>query len=335
MKTHSLYFIVLFVLLIASFMGSLFMGSVQIPVESIIDSLLGNEVKKSWSYIVTEFRFPKALVAILVGIALSITGMFMQTLFRNPMADSYVLGISSGSSLGVALVLMGATLFPISVQQWMHQPFAVSVSAILGSLLVMNLIVLVAKRFSDTNSLLIVGLMFSSFTSAFVSILAYFSSAEELQRYTFWSMGSLGNVSWTAISILAFAVIISLGFGLRITKALNALLLGEMYAQTMGIDIQSTRKTIVWISCILCGITTAFVGPIAFVGLAVPHISRMLFRTQNHFVLFFSNVLVGAILLLFCDMVSQIPGTSVILPINAITSLIGAPIVISLILKKR
>lgn len=316
-------------------MVSLSIGSVEIPWESIVDIMLGKDAKKSWQYIILEFRLPKALVAILVGVALAITGMFMQTLFRNPMADSYVLGISSGSSLGVALVLMGSALLPPSVQHLAHQPLAVSISAIVGSLLVMNLILLIAKRFTDTTSLLIVGLMFSSFTSALVSVLSYFTTAEELQRYTFWSMGSLGNVSWIAIALFVIAVLVSLLIGVRITKALNALLLGEMYAQSLGVNIAVVRKKIVWITCVLCGVTTAIVGPIAFIGLAVPHISRMIFKTQNHFILFFSNILIGAVLLLFCDIVSHIPGTSVILPLNAITSMIGAPIVISLLLKRR
>src|SRR5690606_16717440 len=210
MKNFSIYFILLFILLLLLFMVSVSIGSVEIPWESIVDIMLGKDAKKSWQYIILEFRLPKALVAILVGVALAITGMFMQTLFRNPMADSYVLGISSGSSLGVALVLMGSALLPPSVLHLAHQTLAVSISAIVGSLLVMNLILLIAKRFTDTTSLLIVGLMFSSFTSALVSVLSYFTTAEELQRYTFWSMGSLGNVSWIAIALFVIAVLVSL-----------------------------------------------------------------------------------------------------------------------------
>lgn len=330
-----IFFSSLVVLLIILFVSSLVVGAVKIPLESIIDLLLGNEVKQSWKYIVTEFRFPKAIVAVLVGIALSISGMLMQTLFRNFMADSYVLGISSGSSLGVALIIMGSTFLPDSLQFLIKHPFAISISAIIGGFLVMNLVLLFSKRFTETNSLLVVGLMFSSFASSFVSIMAYFSTAEELQRFTFWNMGSLGNVSWNAIYIFIFCVVICTLMSFRLVKPLNALLLGENYAQTLGVSLTATRNIIIWITCVLCGVTTAFVGPIAFVGLAVPHISRMVLKTQNHFILLISNLLLGSVLLLLCDIISQVPGTSIILPINAITSIIGAPIVIYLIIRKK
>lgn len=333
MKSYALKFIILFLILVLLFVGSLSFGAVKIPLEALIDVFIGNDVRPSWEYIISEYRFPKSVVGILVGIALSISGMFMQTLFRNPMADSYILGVSSGSSLGVALVIMGSSFLPGFLQYFLHHPLTISLSAILGSFVVMNFILICAKRFTDTNNLLIIGLMFSSFASAFVGILAFFTTSEQLQRYTFWSMGSLGNVSWFSIYLLFTIVVISFIYGLRLTKPLNALLIGEAYAQTLGVSIKKIRLSIVIITCVLCGVTTAFVGPIAFVGLAVPHISRLIFKTQDHFILFFSNIFIGANLLLLCDIISQLPGTSYILPINAITSIIGAPIVIFLLLR--
>ena len=259
----------------------------------------------------------------------------MQTLFRNPLAGPYVLGLSSGSSLGVAFVIMGASILPGFLAELFVSSLGILFASILGSLFVLSLVFLVSKKLKDTLSILIVGLMFSSFTGAIVSVLTYFSTAEQLQKFTFWSMGNLGNLSWLQISILSISVVIGLLLSLFSIKSLDAFLLGENYAKSLGINIKKQRNLIFIATGILAGSITAFVGPIAFVGLAVPHISKLVFQTSNHKILFLSTILFGALIMLLCDTISQLPGLDFTLPINAITSILGAPIVIWLLIRKR
>lgn len=291
--------------------------------------------KETWEYIIVNFRLPKAITAILVGIGLSVSGLLMQTLFRNPLAGPYVLGLSSGSSLGVAFVILGAGLLPAVFSQFLLSSYGIILASCMGSLLVLLMILIVSQRLRDTMSILIVGLMFSSFTGAIVSVFSYFSTAEQLQKYTFWSMGSLGNLSWQNISLLSLSVVIGLVLSLLTLKALDALLLGENYARSMGLNLKKTRYLIILSTSILAGSITAFAGPIAFVGLAVPHLSKLIFQTSNHRVLFLSTIVIGAIIMLCCDTISQMPGFDFTLPINAITSIIGAPVVIWLIVRKK
>lgn len=317
--------------LVAMFLLNLSLGSVSIPTEAIIDSVFGNEMKASWEIILWNFRFPKALTAIFVGMGLSISGLMMQTLFRNPLAGPFVLGLSSGSSLGVAMVIMGSSLLPsIFISN-----YAIVLASSLGSFLVLLAVLVVSQKLRDTMAILIVGLMFGSFTSAIVSVLSYFSTAQELQKFMFWSMGSLANLSWTAIGILSFCVILGLVVSFFTIKPLDAMLLGENYAKSLGLNFNRTRILIIFATSILAGSITAFAGPIAFVGLAVPHLAKLLFQTSNHFILFWGTVLIGAILLLICDSIAQLPGSDYTLPINAITSLVGAPVVIWLLVRKR
>ncbi|TBX65802.1 iron ABC transporter permease [Flavobacterium silvisoli] len=311
-------------------------GQVAIPIKEVFKSLFGGQASKdTWEYIIVNFRLPKAITAILVGIGLSVSGLLMQTLFRNPLAGPYVLGLSSGSSLGVAFVILGAGMLPAVFSQFMLSSYGIILASCLGSLLVLLLILIVSQRLRDTMSILIVGLMFSSFTGAIVSVFTYFSSAEQLQKYTFWSMGSIGNLSWQNIVILTICVIVGLLISVASLKPLDALLLGENYAKSMGLNLQRTRYIIILATSILAGSITAFAGPIAFVGLAVPHLAKLLFHTSNHKILFFGTVIQGAIIMLFCDTVAQMPGFDFTLPINAITSIIGAPVVIWLIVKKK
>ncbi len=322
--------------LLAAMLLNIAEGQVAIPIKEVFKSLFGGEASKdTWEYIIVNFRLPKAITAILVGIGLSVSGLLMQTLFRNPLAGPYVLGLSSGSSLGVAFVILGAGLLPAVFSQFLLSSYGVILASCLGSLLVLLLILIVSQRLRDTMSILIVGLMFSSFTGAIVSVFTYFSSAEQLQKYTFWSMGSIGNLSWQNIIILTVCVVLGLLISLTSLKPLDALLLGENYAKSMGLNIQRTRYIIILATSILAGSITAFAGPIAFVGLAVPHLSKLLFHTSNHKILFFGTVIIGAVIMLFCDTVSQMPGFDFTLPINAITSIIGAPVVIWLIVKKK
>jgi len=319
-----------------SLLSNISLGQVNIPLKEVFKSLFGsNASKETWDYIIINFRLPKAITAVLVGIGLSIAGLLMQTLFRNPLAGPYVLGLSSGSSLGVAFVILGAGILPAFLSEILLSSYGIILASCLGSLLVLLLILIVSQRLRDTMSILIVGLMFSSFTSAIVSVFTYFSSAEQLQKYTFWSMGSIGNLSWSNIYFLAISILIGLFISLLTLKPLDALLLGENYAKSMGLNIKKTRYLIIFATSILAGSITAFAGPIAFIGLAVPHLAKLIFKTSNHKTLFFGTLLIGAIIMLFCDTVSQMPGFEFTLPINAITSIIGAPVVIWLIVRKK
>lgn len=333
---HTLLFSSLLLLLLLTLLCNISLGQVAIPVKEIFKSLFGgNASKNTWEYIIINFRLPKAIVAILVGMGLSISGLLMQTLFRNPLAGPYVLGLSSGSSLGVAMVILGAGMLPPFLYTFLVSSYGIILASCLGSFLVLIMVLIVSRKLRDTMTILIVGMMFSSFTSAIVGVLTYFTSAEQLQKYTFWSMGSIGNVSWQNILILTIAVILGLLLSLVSLKPLDALLLGENYARSMGLNISKTRYIIIIATSILAGSITAFAGPIAFIGLAVPHLAKLLFQTSNHKILFWSTLLIGAIIMLFCDMVSQLPGFDFTLPINAITSIIGAPIVIWLLVRKK
>ena len=335
-KRNIFLFLTLLIGAILLFFINISLGQVFIPFKEVLKSLTGSQAsKETWEYIIFNYRLPKAITAILVGMGLSVSGLLMQTLFRNPLAGPYVLGLSSGSSLGVAFVILGASYLPTFIANYFLSPYGIMFASCLGSLLVLFLVLLVSKQLRDTATILIVGLMFSSFAGAIVSVLTYFSSAEQLQKFTFWSMGSLGNLSWNQIIILFVTVIIGLLLSILNIKALDALLLGENYARSMGINFKKSKFIIIIATSILAGSITAFAGPIAFVGLAVPHIAKMIFHTSNHWILFWSTLLFGAITMLFCDMVSQMPGTNITLPINAITSIIGAPVVIWLLVRKR
>lgn len=326
----------LFAGLIVLFFVNISFGSITIPFKEIYTSLTGGHSSKStWEYIIINYRLPKAITAVLVGMGLSISGLLMQTLFRNPLAGPYVLGLSSGASLGVAFVILGASMLPSFLSGILLSPYGIVLASTLGSTTVLLLVLLVSQRLRDTMAILIVGLMFGSFTSAIVGVLTYFSSAEQLQKFTFWSMGNLGNLSWTSILILSICVLLGLLLSLLSIKPLNALLLGENYAKSMGLNFNKARLIIILATSILAGSITAYAGPIAFVGLAVPHIAKLVFQTSNHTVLFWSTLLFGAGIMLICDVVSQMPGMEITLPINAITSILGAPVVIWLLVRKR
>lgn len=335
-KNRYILFFSLSILLLFLAVLNISLGSIKIPFNEVINCLLGNETSKtSWEYIIINFRLPKAITAVLVGIALSISGLLMQTLFRNPLAGPYVLGLSSGASLGVAIVLLGAGIVPAALSQVFISSYGLVLAAGIGSALVLLAILFVSQRLKDTMSILIVGLMFGSLTSAIVSVLSYFTTAEQLQKYTFWQMGSLGNLSWNDVFILSGITCIGIVMSFIVIKPLDAMLLGERYAKSLGINFKRTRYIILIATSLLAGSITAFVGPIAFIGLAVPHMAKLIFQTSNHFILFWSTALIGAITLLLCDIVAQLPGSDVTLPINAITSIIGAPVVIWLLIRKR
>lgn len=322
--------------LVFMFLASISLGSVTIPLKEVYTSLTGGHASKSaWEYIIINYRLPKAITAVLVGTGLSISGLLMQTLFRNPLAGPYVLGLSSGASLGVAFVILGAGFLPSFLSAIALSSYGIVLASTLGSTLVLLLVLVVSQKLRDTMAILIVGLMFGSFTTAIVSVLTYFSTAEQLQKFTFWSMGSLGNLSWSTIGIFTICVSIGLLLSASSIKPLNALLLGENYAKSVGLNFKKARLIIIFATSILAGSITAFAGPIAFIGLAVPHIAKLTFQTSNHTILFWSTLFFGATIMLFCDIVSEMPGFEVTLPINAITSIIGAPVVIWLLVRKK
>lgn len=334
--SHKLYFIALVALFIIAVIGNLSLGSVRIPLGDVLGSLLGQSLdNESWQHIVQNYRLPKTITAILVGSGLGVAGLLMQTLFRNPLAGPFVLGISSGASLGVALIIMGASLFGGSIAALLLTKWSLVIASSVGSFLVLLAVLAVSINVRDTMAILIIGLMFASITAAAVSVLSYFASAEQLQQYIFWGFGSLGNLSWTELVILGSVVVLGLVMSLFLLKSLNALLLGENYAKSLGLNIKQNRLVLLLVTSLLAGGITAFAGPIAFIGLAIPHIARQLFNTANHNILIPAIILLGAIIMLICDSIAQLPMSDYTLPINAITSLFGAPIVIWLLLKKR
>ena len=335
-NTYKFSFLVLCMLLILGFLANLTLGSVEIPIQDVINALLGKTTSnETWQYIIQDFRLPKAITAVLVGSGLGISGLLMQTLFRNPLAGPFVLGISSGASLGVALVILGAGFFGATITSLLISKWSIVIAASLGSFLVLLAVLIVSTRVRDTMAILIIGLMFGSITAAVVSVLSYFASADQLQQYIFWGFGSLGNLSWK--EVLIFFIIYCFGILLSIAsvKALNTLLLGENYAKSLGLSIKQSRLLIIISTSLLAGTTTAFAGPIAFIGLAIPHITRQIFNTSNHKILLPAVFIIGAIVMLICDSIAQLPTSDYTLPINAITSLIGAPVVIWLLVRKR
>ncbi|MBR9854181.1 MAG: iron ABC transporter permease [Algicola sp.] len=335
-RTYRISFLLLLIALLCSWLLNVSSGSVSIPFADVLSILFGKLPKiTSWEYIIWDYRVPKAFTSILVGAGLSLSGLLMQTLFRNPLAGPFVLGISSGASLGAALLLMGTSLLTGYTSFAFLSNVSLAIAASIGSFLVLFVVMLVAQRVKDTMALLIIGLMFGSITSAIVSVLAYFSSAEDLQRFIFWSFGSVGNLSTDQLLLLGSIVVVGVLLSVRSIKSLNAFLLGENYAQSLGISLKKSRLIIIIATGLLAGGITAFAGPIAFVGLAVPHLTRQIFDTMEHKVLIPAVMLYGAILMLLCDTLAQLPNSASVLPINAITSLVGAPVVIWILVRKR
>ena len=333
MKNKPVLFIILSCLVIGSFLINMVLGSVSIPIGYSIKSVCcALEVVPEWEVILWQFRMPKALTAAATGIALSVSGLLMQTFFRNPLAGPYVLGLSSGSSLGVALfVLSGSALgYTYSITSW-----GLVSSAAIGCIFVFFLITLLVPRIQSSLTLLIIGLMFGSLAGALVGILSFWANAENLQQDVFWGLGNLSALSYPELTILYGCLLLGLLLAFFCSKWLNALLLGEEYAKSLGIPHKKVQYIVIIATCVLTGSVTAFVGPIAFVGLAVPYFSRMLFSSTDHKLHLLACMLLGSAMMLWCDTLSHIIATPRIIPINAITSLLGAPIVIFLLVAKR
>jgi iron complex transport system permease protein len=309
-------------------------GPVSIPLKETLDILFtGDSSNPVWQMIVSDFRLPKALTALLAGAALSVSGLQMQTVFRNPLAGPYVLGISSGASLGVALVVLGFS--PLFVQGNIN-PLGVwvqIVAAWIGAAAVMVLIMAVSLRVRDIMTILILGVLFGSAASALVNILQYFSHQSQLKAFMVWSMGNLGNVTKDQLVVLAVTVLAGLLLAVFSGKMLNVLLLGESYAKSMGLNLLFSRTVIFISTSILTGSVTAFCGPIGFVGIAVPHLTRMIFKSADHRLLIPAVILAGGVVMLLSDILSQIPGSDYILPINSVTALIGIPVVIWIVFR--
>lgn len=336
-KTKIILFVGLFILIALFLVTDLVLGSVSIPTEKILAILMGEDVKTSWNYIILNFRLPKAITAILVGAGLAVSGLMMQTLFRNPLAGPYVLGISSGASLGVALMVMASVLLPGvfgAIYSFLGS-WALVVSAIVGASIIFIIIGMASIRISDSVSLLIIGIMFGSITGAVVNILQYFSDPEQLQSFIVWTFGSLSGVTWNEMHLMAPVVVIGLLMSFVLIKPLDALLLGENYARGVGISVNKTRIWVIISTALVAGTLTAFTGPIAFIGVAVPHMARSIFGTASHKVLLPAVILIGAALMLVCDILSQVPGNQTTLPINSVTAIFGGPVVIWVIIRSR
>ncbi|MFM5888936.1 MAG: iron chelate uptake ABC transporter family permease subunit [Dolichospermum sp.] len=337
-RIKALVFSILLLGLVLAFLLDLALGAVDIPINQVITILLGQEAEKTtWTSIIFKFRLPKALTAILAGAALGVSGLQMQTLFKNPLAGPFVLGISSGASLGVALVLLTASVTAPTLLNDLGiiGDFSLVTAASFGAASVLGLMLVVSRRVQDTMTLLILGLLFGYATSAMVSILLQFSSKERIQSYIMWTFGSFTGVTWQQLAILTPVIGVGLLIAVLQSKSLNALLLGESYARSLGLTVEKTRFSVISSAAILAGAITAFCGPIAFLGVAIPHLCRSLFNTSDHRILIPSVIIMGAILALFADLVSQILINQMVLPLNAITALIGTPVVTWVILQRN
>jgi iron complex transport system permease protein len=329
-----LLYIILGVLFIVAFALDIMLGSVSLKPSEVFGAIFRGDNSDA-ATIVMKFRIPKALTAAMVGIALSVSGLQMQTLFRNPMAGPYVLGISSGASLGVAFVILGFSSSLNSGYLSGLGNWALVGASWLGAGAVMILIMFISVKVRDILTVLILGIMLSSGISAIVSIMQYFSNETMLKAYVIWTMGSLGNLTSQQLEVLALSLSAGIILSILSIKMLNALLLGENYATSIGLNVRLARIIIFAGTSILAGSVTAFCGPIGFIGIAVPHIARILFRTSDHRVLIPSTILLGGIIMLASDIISQLPGSEKVLPVNSVTSLVGIPVVIWVIMRNR
>jgi len=331
---RSYIYMLLGLILVVLFVFDLLTGSVYISFEDIITAISGKAEADTFN-ILYGFRLPRALTALLAGMALSVSGLQMQTVFRNPLAGPYVLGISSGASLGVAILILGlSSVMSVNISMAFNS-WAIVGAAWIGSGFVLVLIMIVSVRVRDIMTVLILGIMFASAVSAIVSIMQYFSDESMLKSFVIWTMGSLGNLSWQQLHILIVSIIAGLFISILTTKMLNALLLGEDHARSLGLKIRAARILIFISTSILAGSVTAFCGPLAFIGIAVPHICRLVFATSSHNYLIPGTMMLGSIALLLSDIISQLPGSGRILPVNSVTALIGIPVLIWIIVRRN
>lgn len=337
-KQNTISFAIIFISIIVFFLLSLVLGTIWIPIRSIWNILwsIGDE-SVIWQNIVWKSRFPQTITALFAGSGLAISGLQMQTVFRNPLAGPSELGISSGASLGVALmILLSGSIGGVALSRiGFFGEIAISVAAILGAFVVMTVIIAISQRVRGNVILLIIGVMIGYIASAIIGVLKFFSNDEDVRAYVIWGLGSFSKVSGNQVYafVAIMAVLIPLSF--LLIKTLNLMLLGEGYARNLGLNIKRARLYVIICSCILTAIITAYCGPIVFLGLAVPHLCRTIFRTSDHRILMPAVTLTGASLALLCNLIARMPGFEGALPINSVTALIGAPIVISVLFGKR
>lgn len=324
-------FVFLLALLCIFFVADIALGSAILPLKDVVSALTGQGDDNVYREIILNHRLPKALTAILTGAALSIAGVLMQTLFHNPLAGPDVLGVTSGASLGVALLTLGTTALPL----WVLTGWGQAAAAIAGAVGVLLLVIIVSVKIPQTVSLLIIGMMFGQFAGAIVSILQNASNPDTLKLFVTWTFGSLAAVGWERMIVMAPVIGVGIIIAFLLQKQLNVFLLGKNYATGLGISASRLRLLVIVATALLAGTSTAFTGPIAFIGITIPHIARGLFRTSNHRIILPASILCGAVIMLACDLISQMPGMKGTLPINAVTALFGAPVIVWIVARNK
>ncbi len=330
--------VLLVVATIVLFVLNLLFGSVSIPLNATIDILLGNSNQSEvWKNIIIESRLPQAITALLSGAALAVSGLILQTYFRNPLAEPSVLGVSSGASMGVALTILmpGFVVNALDNSMFAFQNISIILAAMVGAGLVLVLILSLMSQIRDTAMILVAGIMLSAVASSFIGIMNIFTRSESLHQFAVWGMGSFGMVTQRHLVYFVPVVLIGLGLSMLLGKSLNTLQLGEKMAQHLGLNIKKARLSIILVSGLLTAVITAYCGPIAFIGIAIPHLIKLIFRTSNHAVLLPAVMIGGAICALLCNLIAKLPGLDDTIPINAITALFGAPVVIWIIVRRN
>lgn len=323
-------------LIVVLMAANLFLGSVDIPVQAVIDILLGREVeRKTWNFIIWESRLPQCVTALLCGASLSASGLMLQTVFNNPLADTSILGISSGASLGVALVLLMGGGSIVAGAFTLSGFLSVIFGAFLGAALVLGLILFLSTLIKNTIMLLIAGIMIGYVTSSLISLLNFFATAEGVQSFMIWGLGNFGGVSLKQLPVFSVVTLSGLIGSVLLIKPLNALLLGVRYAENLGINIRRVRNILLAATGLLTAVTTAFCGPVAFIGLAVPHVARLMLGTSNHNSLMPVTLLTGSAVALLCNLICILPGEVGVIPLNAVTPVLGAPVIIYVIINQR
>lgn len=334
-RLRNILFLLLAVLLLVAAFGDLLLGTTRIPLDEVWAVLVGESTNANYIKIITELRLPKIIVAILSGVALSVSGLQMQTLFRNPLAGPYVLGINSGASLGVALFTLAMPMFGL-VSGSLVMRLGLTGMAWIGSAAILLMIMSLSRKIKNINTILIIGMMLGSAISAVVGVLQYVGSEESLKAFVVWTMGSISSVTLSDIAIFAPAVVVGLALSVMAIKSLNMLLLGENNARTMGLNVARSRRVLFLSTTLLAGSVTAFCGPIGFIGLAMPHLARFTFRTADHRILLPASMLWGALSMVLCSLVADVVAhSSVVLPVNTITALLGVPIIIFVVVRNR
>ena len=338
MKKPIFIFILLFISIVVFFCLNLILGTISIPIKSILNILIHKDVENViWKNIIWQSRFPQTMTALVAGSGLSISGLLMQTVFRNPLAGPSELGVSSGASLGVAFIILlsgsvaGTTLSSLGILG----EVAISVAAITGSMFVMFIIIAISQRIKGNVVLLIIGVMIGYIATAIIGVLKFFSNDEDVRAYVIWGLGSFSKVSGNQVYTFVLIMVILIPLSFLLIKKLNLMLLGEGYARNLGLNIKRSRLMVIVASSVITAIVTAYCGPIIFLGLAVPHLCRSIFITSDHRILMPAVTLCGASLALLCNLIARMPGMEGALPINSVAALIGAPIVISVLFGKR